>query len=58
MGDFEGEGWRGNVGVRFVRTEQESNGNLITNDPDAIQNPFGNYIPISVDRSTTIRCRA
>ncbi len=53
MGDFEGGGWRGNVGVRVVRTEQESNGNLITNDPNAIQNPFGNYIPISVDRSYT-----
>ena len=53
VGDFEGGGWRGNVGVRVVRTEQESNGNLITNDPNAIQNPFGNYIPISVDRSYT-----
>jgi iron complex outermembrane receptor protein len=53
MGNFEGGGWRGNVGVRVVRTDQESNGNLITNDPNAIQNPFGNYIPISVDRSYT-----
>jgi len=53
MGDFEGGGWRGNVGVRVVRTEQTSNGNLITNDPNAIQNPFGNYIPISVDHSYT-----
>ena len=39
MGDFEGGGWRGNVGVRIVRTEQESNGNLITNDPNAIPEP-------------------
>ncbi|HKE42960.1 MAG TPA: TonB-dependent receptor [Steroidobacteraceae bacterium] len=53
MGRFEGGGWRGNAGVRIVRTDQESNGNLITNDPNAIQNPFGNYIPISVDRSYT-----
>jgi iron complex outermembrane recepter protein len=53
MGRFEGGGWRGNLGVRVVRTEQNSKGNLITNDPAAISNPFGNYIPISVDRSYT-----
>lgn len=48
MGDLKGESWRGNVGVRFVRTEQTS----IGNQPDAngsITNPFGNYNPISVD---------
>jgi iron complex outermembrane receptor protein len=53
MGKFEGGGWRGDVGVRVVRTDQTSKGNLITNDPAAIQNPFGNYIPITVDRSYT-----
>jgi iron complex outermembrane recepter protein len=53
MGNFEGGGWRGNVGVRIVQTDQTSKGNLITNDPAAISNPFGNYIPITVDRSYT-----
>ncbi|HZF25146.1 MAG TPA: TonB-dependent receptor [Steroidobacteraceae bacterium] len=53
MGRFEGGGWRGNAGVRVVRTDQTSNGNLITNAPGAIANPFGSYIPISVDRSYT-----
>ena len=49
MGNLEGDGWRGNVGVRYVQTEQTSDGN--DRAPDgAIENPFGNYDPISVDR--------
>jgi len=50
MGNLGGEGWRGNLGVRFVRTEQTSRGN-VTNPDGAIDNPFGAYDPITVERS-------
>jgi iron complex outermembrane receptor protein len=50
MGKLGGEGWRGNVGVRYVRTEQTSRGN-ITSPDGSIDNPFGAYDPVSVDRS-------
>ena len=48
MGNLKGEGWRGNVGVRWVQTEQTSDANN-PNPAGAIENPFGNYDPISVD---------
>ena len=47
MGDLKGEGWRGNVGVRWVQTEQTSDANVAPGG--SIENPFGNYDPISVD---------
>jgi len=57
MGNLSGEKWRGNVGVRAVRTEQESRGNAIftggTAGPGSIANPFGAYIPVKVDRDYT-----
>jgi iron complex outermembrane receptor protein len=53
MADLESEGWRGNVGVRVVRTEQTSNGNLIDPTLGEIENPFGNYTPLSVERDYT-----
>jgi iron complex outermembrane recepter protein len=50
MGKMGGEGWRGNLGVRLVRTEQTSEGNVVSPN-GSIPNAFGNYDPISVDRS-------
>ncbi len=50
MGDIESGKWSGNVGLRLVRTEQESQGNLVSS-AGAIANPFGDYDPITIDRS-------
>jgi iron complex outermembrane receptor protein len=50
MGNFEGDRWRGNVGVRYVQTDQESRGNLVSS-AGSIANVFGNYDPVVVDRS-------
>lgn len=50
MGNLKGERWRGNVGVRYVRTEQTSNG-YVTSPAGSISNPYGNYDPISVDHN-------
>ena len=52
MGDIDSGKWQGNVGVRVVRTEQTSRGNVVSPN-GSISNPFGNYDPISVDRSYT-----
>jgi iron complex outermembrane receptor protein len=55
MGNFEGESWRGNLGVRYVQTDQESQGNLIypsgQGPVGSIPNPFGDYEPLVIDRS-------
>lgn len=57
MVKFGGEGWRGNAGLRVVRTEQRSTGNLIgipANTPGAItDNAFGIYLPVTNKRSYT-----
>jgi iron complex outermembrane receptor protein len=50
MGDIDSGKWTGNVGLRVVRTEQESQGNFV-HGLGAILNPFGNYDPITIDRS-------
>jgi iron complex outermembrane receptor protein len=50
MANMEGSGWRGNVGVRYVHTDQESRGAQNRTD-GAIANPFGRFTPISVDRT-------
>jgi iron complex outermembrane receptor protein len=47
MGNLKGERWRGNVGVRWVQTEQTSDANVAPGG--SIENPFGNYDPVSVD---------
>jgi iron complex outermembrane recepter protein len=51
MGTFAGEHWRGDLGVRFVRTQQITDGAIFANVPGAINSPFGSYLPTSVDRS-------
>ena len=49
MANFKGERWRSNVGVRYVNTDQTSNGNVVSPN-GAVSNPYGNYDPISVGR--------
>jgi iron complex outermembrane receptor protein len=53
MGNLEGERWRGNVGVRIVRTQQITSGAVFAGGPGSINNPFGRYIPTTADRSYT-----
>lgn len=53
---FGGDNWRGNAGVRVVRTDQTSRGNQIgvPSGPGTVDNnPFGIYRPITVERSYT-----
>lgn len=50
MGNMEGARWRGNVGVRYVRTEQTSSGNVVS-PLGSVQNAFGNFDPLTVERS-------
>ena len=50
MANFKGDRWRGNLGVRYVRTDQTSNGYVVS-PTGSIPNPYGNYDPISVDRT-------
>lgn len=52
MGSFDSDRWRGNVGIRVVRTEQISKGNV--SRPDGrVKNAFGAYDPLTVERSYT-----
>ena len=55
MGEFSGEGWRGNVGVRVVETKQTSSGFVQQPvlQPGFVSNPFGVFEPVSIDRSYT-----
>jgi len=50
MGNLSGDKWRGNVGVRYVSTDQNSKGNEI-GAAGCTPNPFGCYTPVSVDVS-------
>ncbi len=56
MAKLGGEGWKGNFGVRVIRTDQTTDANLIgvlPETPGAIDNPFGTYLPVSAKRSYT-----
>jgi len=53
MAELEGDRWRGDFGVRVVETDQTSRGNLIDPVLGQIENPFGNYTPLTVERSYT-----
>lgn len=57
MGKLGGEGWSGNIGVRVVRTDQTSSGQvqgIPATTPGAVtNNPFGVYLPVTVERSYT-----
>jgi iron complex outermembrane recepter protein len=53
---FGGDNWRGNIGLRVVRTDQTSRGNQVfpsNPPPDAIPNAFGSFVPIEVKRHYT-----
>src|SRR5688572_15020086 len=56
MANFEGEGFRGNLGVRIVQTKQESDGWAVgvpAGTPGATNNPFGLIAPITVENDYT-----
>ena len=55
MGEFGGDNWRGNIGVRVVRTEQTSSGYVQQSvmQPGFVSNAFGIFQPIAVDRTYT-----
>ncbi len=56
VGDFRGEGWRGNVGLRIVRTQEKSNAWLVgvpTGTAGAVNNPFGLIAPITATKEYT-----
>ncbi|WP_380874371.1 TonB-dependent receptor [Sphingomonas sp. DBB INV C78] len=53
MAKLGGEGWKGNIGVRIIGTDQRSEGNVIGAPAPEFQSPFGGYTPVSVKRSYT-----
>lgn len=56
MANFAGEGFRGNLGVRIVSTDQTSEGWAVgvpAGTPGAINNPFGLIAPLTVDHDYT-----
>ncbi|WP_447761220.1 TonB-dependent receptor [Sphingopyxis panaciterrae] len=53
LAKFAGEGWRGNVGVRVVRTDQTSKGFIIGGTDPEFTNPFGGFTPATAKRSYT-----
>ncbi len=52
MANLRSGKWRGNVGLRVVRTDQTSTGNIVGGAGE-IQNAFGNFTHVSADRSYT-----
>ncbi|HWW62938.1 MAG TPA: TonB-dependent receptor, partial [Thermoanaerobaculia bacterium] len=52
MANLKWANWRGNAGLRLVRTEQTSTGNIVGGAGE-IQNAFGNFTHVSADRSYT-----
>ena len=52
MANLKGSKWRGNVGLRLVRTDQTSTGNIVGGAGE-ISNAFGNFTHVSADRSYT-----
>lgn len=50
MANLKGAGWKGNVGVRLVHTDQTSTGNIVGGAGE-IQNAFGNFTHVTADRS-------
>jgi iron complex outermembrane receptor protein len=52
MASLKGTNWRGNVGLRLVRTDQTSTGNIVGGAGE-IQNAFGNFTHVTADRSYT-----
>lgn len=56
QGNLEGQGWRGNVGVRLVQTKEKVTNNVATDAtaPGAITtSAFGPFIPVTVEHTYT-----
>lgn len=53
LAKFGGDGWRGNVGVRVIRTDQTSDGFIIGGANPQFTNPFGGFTPSTAKRSYT-----
>jgi iron complex outermembrane recepter protein len=56
LGAFEGEAWKANIGLRIVRTENESSAWLVgvpAATPGAINNPFGLIAPRTDEKEYT-----
>lgn len=53
MAKLGGDNWRGNIGVRVVRTDQTAHGNLLGAPNPTNTSPFGNYTPITTKHSYT-----
>lgn len=53
LAKFGGDGWRGNVGVRVVTTDQTSDGFIIGGTNPEFTNPFGGFTPSRAKRSYT-----
>lgn len=52
MLQFGGDRYSGNVGARFIRTDQVSTGNVVgTGGPGSVTNAFGNFTPVRIERS-------
>lgn len=52
MANLRAGKWKGNAGLRIVRTDQTSTGNIVGGAGE-IQNAFGNFTHVSADRSYT-----
>jgi len=58
VGEFKGEGWRGNVGVRVVKTDQDAGGYVVdlapgNNPGKEVSNAFGAFERVDTSRSYT-----
>ena len=53
LAKFAGDGWRGNAGVRVIRTDQTSEGFIIGGANPEFTNPFGGFTPTTAKRSYT-----
>lgn len=53
MAKLGGEHWRGNIGVRVIRTDQTANGNLLGAPNPTNTSPFGDYTPVTTKHSYT-----
>jgi iron complex outermembrane recepter protein len=54
MGNFAGDSWRGNVGVRFAHTQEDTTGAQFVANPDepgVIPSLFGAYVPVEATKS-------
>jgi iron complex outermembrane receptor protein len=54
MGNFAGDNWRGNVGVRFAHTQENTTGAQFVanpNTPGVIPSLFGAYLPVEASKA-------